>query len=246
LKSHIDARGKLKPKVLFVGRISVRILPIEASMHTSPRNFDIRRSLTSIIAATLLLNACARETPEAALDTAGTRSGSAAGTADTLTAATSSMRLEVDLAARELKVFEGGQQVATHPVAVGSEKWPTKTGEWTITQVIWNPDWTPPDESWAEEREPRESGDPKNPMGAAQLVYDPPRSIHGTNAPSSIGKPVSHGSIRLQNEVILALARRVVEAAGAGKDEAWYTAAQTNRRQKQVVDLPRPVPIRVY
>src|SRR3712207_8091432 len=48
--------------------------------------------------------------------------------------------------------------------AVGSEKWPTKTGEWTITQVVWNPDWTPPDESWAEEREPRESGDPKNPI----------------------------------------------------------------------------------
>src|SRR3712207_3126207 len=119
--------------------------------------------------------------------------------------------------------------------AVGSEKWPTKTGEWTITQVVWNPDGPPPDESWAEEREPRESGDPKNPLGRAQLVYDAPRSIHGTNAPSSIGKPVSHGSIRLPNEVIVRLARDVMEAAGAGKDESWYREAEQNRTQKRVV-----------
>lgn len=216
-------------------------------MHPSPRTFACRRGLAAIIAAAALLSAaCARETPDAAVDTTAPAAGSAAGIAVPADTATSTMRLEVDLAARQLKVFEGGQQVATHPVAVGSEEWPTKTGEWKITQAIWNPDWNPPDESWAEEREPRESGDPKNPMGAAQLVYDPPRSIHGTNVPSSIGKPVSHGSIRLANDVILALARQVVEAAGAGKDDAWYRAAQTNRRQKQVVDLPRPVPIRVY
>ena len=172
--------------------------------------------------------------------------GSTIGAVGSTTAATADMRIEVDVNARQLKVFRGGQQVATHAVAVGSEKWPTQTGEWTIKQVVWNPDWNPPDESWAEEREPRESGDPKNPMGRAQLVYDPPRSIHGTNAPSSIGKAVSHGSIRLPNEVIVELAKDVMEAAGAGKDEAWYRQAQQNRTQKQVVELPRAVPIRVY
>jgi lipoprotein-anchoring transpeptidase ErfK/SrfK len=162
------------------------------------------------------------------------------------TPATADMRIEVDLTARRLHVFEADQRIASHPVAVGSPQWPTKTGDWTITQVVWNPDWIPPDESWAEEREPRKSGDPKNPMGRAQLVYDPPRSIHGTNQPSSIGKPVSHGSIRLSNEVIVQLAREVMESAGAGKDEAWYRQVQQNRTQKHVVDLPRVVPIRVY
>ncbi|MDQ3674359.1 MAG: L,D-transpeptidase [Gemmatimonadota bacterium] len=156
------------------------------------------------------------------------------------------MRIEVDLNARQLHVLKGGARTASHPVAVGSSKWPTRTGEWTITQVVWNPDWNPPDESWAEERLPRESGDPKNPMGRAQLVYDPPRSIHGTNQPTSIGKPVSHGSIRLANAVIVELAKDVMETAGAGKDSVWYRQAQQNRKQKQVVDLPRVVPIRVY
>jgi lipoprotein-anchoring transpeptidase ErfK/SrfK len=157
--------------------------------------------------------------------------------------ATADMRIEVDLNARQLHVIKAEQRIASHPVAVGSAKWPTKTGEWTITQVVWNPDWNPPDESWAEEREPRESGDPKNPLGRVQLVYDPPRSIHGTNQPSSIGKPVSHGSIRLSNDVIVLLARQVMEEAGAGKDETWYSQVRENRTQKQVVDLPRAVPI---
>jgi len=156
------------------------------------------------------------------------------------------MRLEVDLNARQLYVYKGSQRVASHPVAVGSTKWPTQTGEWTVKQVVFNPEWIPPDESWAEEREPRKPGDPKNPLGRAQLVYDAPRSIHGTNVPSSIGKPVSHGSIRLANDVIVALAREVMTAGGAPKDEAWFEAAKTNKSEKQVVDLPNPIPIKVF
>lgn len=156
------------------------------------------------------------------------------------------MRIEVDLAALKLYVIKGGARVETHSVAVGSKEWPTQTGEWKIVQAVFNPEWTPPDESWAEEREPRKPGDPKNPLGVAQLVYDPPRSIHGTNTPSSIGKPVSHGSIRVANDVALHLARAVMEAGGAGKDEAWYANATKNKTEKQIIDLPNPIPIKVY
>jgi L,D-transpeptidase ErfK/SrfK len=203
----------------------------------------------TLAASSFLAVGCAKsDTDEGQVDT--TAQAAATDTAASANGAPApvmaDMRIEVDVNARQLKVFKGGQQIATHAVAVGSEKWPTATGEWTIKQVIFNPDWTPPDESWAEEREPRESGDPKNPLGRAQLVYDAPRSIHGTNQPSSIGKPVSHGSIRLPNEVIVQLAQQVMDAAGAGKDDAWVRQAQQNRTRKQVVDLPRPVPIRVY
>ena len=207
-------------------------------------------SLT-VTATSLMVVACAKsETNERQVDTAAqsTANGTAASgsTAAATAPATADMRIEVDVNARQLHVIKGGQRVASHAVAVGSERWPTATGEWTIKQVVFNPDWVPPDESWAEEREPRESGDPKNPLGRAQLVYDAPRSIHGTNQPSSIGKPVSHGSIRLPNDVIVQLAKDVMEAAGAGKDDAWYRQAQQNRSQKRVVDLPKAVPIRVY
>jgi len=210
----------------------------------------VRACGLTVTATSLIAVACGKsETYEGRLDTAAqsTATGTAASGATAAAApATADMRIEVDVDARQLHVMKGGQRVASHAVAVGSERWPTAKGEWTITQVVFNPDWVPPDESWAEEREPRESGDPKNPLGRAQLVYDAPRSIHGTNQPSSIGKPVSHGSIRLPNSVIVQLAKDVMEAAGAGKDDAWYREAQQNRSQKRVVDLPRAVPIRVY
>jgi lipoprotein-anchoring transpeptidase ErfK/SrfK len=155
------------------------------------------------------------------------------------------MRLEVNLAARELYVYRGGQRVATHPVAVGSEEWPTPTGEWTIGQVIWNPRWIPPQEEWAEDEEEKEPGDPENPLGRAQLVYRAPNSIHGTNAPESLGQAVSHGSIRVSNEVAMDLAREVMEAGGAGRDEGWYRQARENARERHDVSVPNPVPVRV-
>jgi L,D-transpeptidase ErfK/SrfK len=206
--------------------------------------------LATLVFLGFAAGACVKEVDDgarvdtlASATTSDTGALAAAPVADTSAAA---MRIEVDLGARQLSVIEGGTRVASHPVAVGSQQWPTQTGQWTITQVVFNPEWTPPDESWAEEREPRKPGDPKNPLGRIQLVYDPPRSIHGTNQPSSIGKPVSHGSIRVTNDVGELLARQIMLAGGAPKDEAWISRAKANRSEKQVVDLPRPIPIRVF
>ena len=185
-------------------------------------------------------------TSSAPATAAGSTADSASGVLAGDSVALADMRLEVDTRKRELHVYRGDQRVATHAVAVGSPEWPTKTGEWRVRQVVFNPEWVPPDESWAEEREPRKPGDPKNPLGRAQLVYDPPRTIHGTNEPSSIGKNVSHGSIRMNNAEIVALAKRIMAANGAQKDDAWFARAAQQRTEKQVVDLPTPVPIKVF
>jgi len=191
--------------------------------------------------------ATAAAAPAATPAPATTDSSKAGATAATATPTDSNaMRIEVDLTKRQLTVYKGNQVAETHPVAVGSKEWPTQTGEWTIKQVIYNPEWIPPDETWAEEKDPRKPGDPKNPLGMAQLVYDPPRTIHGTDAPSSIGKAVSHGSIRMRNEDIVKLGQEVMAAGGAAKDDAWVQQARKNRTEKQVVDLPHPIPIRVF
>jgi lipoprotein-anchoring transpeptidase ErfK/SrfK len=156
------------------------------------------------------------------------------------------MRIEVDLAARQLHVFRGDEQVATHAVAVGRPEWPTPTGEWTIGQVVWNPRWIPPDQEWAEGEEVSEPGDPDNPLGRAQLVYEAPNSIHGTNAPESIGQAVSHGSIRVTNDVAAQLARQVMEAGGAHRDEAFFERVRDNPAERVDIAIPNPVPIRIY
>jgi lipoprotein-anchoring transpeptidase ErfK/SrfK len=155
------------------------------------------------------------------------------------------VRLEVNLTTRELTVYRGGQAAETHPVAVGSREWPTPTGEWTIGQVVFNPRWVPPAEEWARDETVKEPGDPENPLGHAQLVYSPPNSIHGTNDPESLGQAVSHGSIRVSNEVAMQLARQVMEAGGAQRDESFFQRVRSNRTQREEVSIPNPVPIRV-
>lgn len=214
----------------------------------------------TVALAAMLLASSGCTVSEKPADTAATAAAAAASTpapqqapvpvaVDSMPAVTQSataLRVEVDLAARKLHLYENGAVVASHPVAVGSAKWPTKTGEWTIRQVVFNPEWTPPDESWAEERKPRQPGDPLNPLGHAQLIYDPPRTVHGTNQPASIGKAVSHGSIRMANADIVALGKRILTATGAGKDDAFYARAAQQRTEKHIIDLPTPVPIRVF
>jgi lipoprotein-anchoring transpeptidase ErfK/SrfK len=155
------------------------------------------------------------------------------------------MRLEVSIAARELYVYRNGQRAETHQVAVGTEEWPTRTGEWTIDEVVFNPRWVPPDEEWAEDEDEEEPGAETNPLGRAQLVYDRPRSIHGTNEPGSIGQAVSHGSIRVRNEVALQLARQVMEAAGVENVDERVREGEQNRNREVTVRLPRGIPISV-
>jgi hypothetical protein len=155
------------------------------------------------------------------------------------------MRLEVSLSARELYVYRNGQVAATHGVAVGSSEWPTRTGQWTIDEVVFNPRWVPPDEEWAKDEDEEEPGASTNPLGRAQLVYDRPRSIHGTNEPNSIGQAVSHGSIRVRNEVALQLAREVMEAAGVDRIDERIREAEQNRNREVTIRLDRGIPISV-
>ncbi|HET6764754.1 MAG TPA: L,D-transpeptidase [Longimicrobiaceae bacterium] len=156
------------------------------------------------------------------------------------------LRLEVNIARRRLYVYRGDERIESHPIAVGTKSWPTQTGSWTVGQVVWNPRWIPPrEQSWAEDREGKEPGAPDNPLGRAQLVYDAPRSIHGTNVPETLGTAASHGSIRIANRDAIHLAKLVMEEGGAGKDPAWYKRVQSNRKQRVNVGIPHPIPIRV-
>jgi lipoprotein-anchoring transpeptidase ErfK/SrfK len=154
-------------------------------------------------------------------------------------------RVEVSIQARQVSFYDDSGRVATFPVAVGREEWPTRTGEWEIHRIDFNPDWTPPDEEWAEDREYKEPGHPDNPMGRIRIVYDPPRSIHGTDDTESIGGAESHGSIRIRNEDGFELARLIMAASGDERSEEWWENALGDESEMVSVDLSQPVPIRV-
>jgi lipoprotein-anchoring transpeptidase ErfK/SrfK len=88
----------------------------------------------------------------------------------------------------------------------------TWSGVQTIVRKSEWPDWIPPAQMVARQPYlPRwVGGGPGNPLGARALYLgNTEYRIHGTNDPSSIGKHVSSGCIRLQNADIIDLYNRV-------------------------------------
>lgn len=114
----------------------------------------------------------------------------------------------VNLAALRLFRVDTSGQVTTYPISVGKEGWDTPTGDTKIVEKRKDPTWTVPASIRAQ--------DPKlpavvpagvdNPLGQyAMNLGWPGYLIHGTNHPYSIGRPSSHGCMRLYPEDIQAL-----------------------------------------
>ncbi|WP_423409875.1 L,D-transpeptidase family protein [Heyndrickxia sp. MSNUG] len=97
--------------------------------------------------------------------------------------------ITVSLKNRRLTLYRSGQIVKTYPVGIGKMLTQTPVGEFVIVN--------------------RESN-PGGPYGVMWLSLSKRGyGIHGTNNPSSIGKEVSKGCIRMQNRDVLEVARQV-------------------------------------
>jgi lipoprotein-anchoring transpeptidase ErfK/SrfK len=105
----------------------------------------------------------------------------------------------------------GQGRAIRYGVGVGREGF-TWSGTQTITRKAEWPDWHPPAQMIARQPYlPRfMAGGPGNPLGArAMYLGSSEYRIHGTNDPSTIGKFVSSGCIRLTNEDVADLFSRV-------------------------------------
>ena len=114
----------------------------------------------------------------------------------------------VNLAALRLYHFGDGGQVATYPISVGKEGWDTPTGDTKIIEKRKDPNWTVPASIRAQDAKLPAvvPAGPDNPLGQYAMTLGwPGYLIHGTNHPYSIGRPSSHGCMRLYPEDIQAL-----------------------------------------
>ncbi|HTB01725.1 MAG TPA: L,D-transpeptidase [Bradyrhizobium sp.] len=105
----------------------------------------------------------------------------------------------------------GGGRAIRYGVGVGREGF-TWAGVQTISHKAEWPDWHPPAEMIARQPYlPRfMAGGPGNPLGARAMYLGASEyRIHGTNDPTTIGKFVSSGCIRLTNDDVADLFSRV-------------------------------------
>ncbi|MGN7760190.1 L,D-transpeptidase [Paenibacillus sp. 22594] len=98
-------------------------------------------------------------------------------------------RIITDLSQRMLYLLDNDTVIRGFPVGIGKMLSVSPVGEYTIINKQKNPG---------------------GPFGVFWMGLSKPHyGIHGTNDPSSIGKKVSHGCIRMYNEDVLALAATV-------------------------------------
>ncbi|MGG1679118.1 L,D-transpeptidase family protein [Neobacillus sp. NRS-1170] len=97
--------------------------------------------------------------------------------------------IQISVGKRRLVLYKNGRLVRIFPIAVGRMLTNTPTGEFVIVNRQYNPG-GPFGVLW---------------MSLSKQGY----GIHGTNDPSSIGKAVSHGCVRMYNRDVLQLADMV-------------------------------------
>jgi len=117
----------------------------------------------------------------------------------------------VDTAHTYLYLVLGGGKALRYGIGVGREGF-TWSGTQTITRKAEWPDWIPPAAMIARQPYlPRwVGGGPGNPLGArAMYLGNTDFRIHGTNDPTTIGKHVSSGCIRLANDDVIDLYSRI-------------------------------------
>ena len=117
----------------------------------------------------------------------------------------------IDTAHTFLYLTLGGGKALRYGIGVGREGF-TWSGVQSITRKAEWPDWIPPADMIARQPYlPRwVGGGPGNPLGARALYLgNTDYRIHGTNDPTTIGKHVSSGCIRLRNEDVIDLYSRV-------------------------------------
>jgi len=125
--------------------------------------------------------------------------------------------ITIDVSTNRAYLFRDGELVRSSAAATGSDKvlrkgrrvwwFRTPRGKHTVVRKVIDPVWTKPDWAFVEEGKPVPPHDSpqrkeKGTMGKYALDLGERVMIHGTNDPKSIGRRVSHGCIRLPNDML--------------------------------------------
>ncbi len=155
------------------------------------------------------------------------------------------LSLRADLSARKLTVMRGGEVIKEYDVAVGTPRYPTPRGSYSIQKIVWNPRWVPPDSKWAAGKRPEAPGSARNPMKLVKIFFrEPDYYIHGTAATESLGEAASHGCLRMDPDEAGDLALLLMDNAGVFRDWDWVKGI-LHLGEEHWVRLATPAPLEV-
>jgi murein L,D-transpeptidase YcbB/YkuD len=152
------------------------------------------------------------------------------------------LRIDINIPENRLRVYDGDSLLKTYRVSVGLPGHDTPDGEFTIDHAEWNPWWRPPARDWAKDDHVTPPG-PNNPMGRVKLFFAPYYYIHGSPHVQDLGRPASHGCVRMMNHDVIELARLIHDRNGGSVSGAQITRILAHPGQTQASTIATPVPL---
>jgi len=160
------------------------------------------------------------------------------------------IRITVNVPEFKLILWQDGDQVQTYEIGVGRKEYPIVIGSRKAWEIIWNPEWVPPDSVWVAHMrgvspgEHLEAGDPHNPLGKIKIPLGDGFLIHQAESPRDVGHLVSHGCVRVRLQDLTDLVQKIITARSlpVPADKIAHAMNSTDRLQARL-NPPLPVDI---
>jgi hypothetical protein len=117
-------------------------------------------------------------------------------------------------------------------------------------EILFNPTWTPPDESWVESPNGKvkvgqkiAAGDKLNPLGVLKIPIGEPSLIHGGKSPAKLGTFGSHGCVGLVDRDATDFALRLAQLSGKTLSDSAVASYAKDKESTHDVRLSKPVAI---
>ena len=164
----------------------------------------------------------------------------------TLQPGNSDIHITVNIPAFQLTLWQGNKEVKIYQIGIGRKDFQLPSGLRYGKQIVFNPDWIPPDSEWVQEHdvspgEVVEADDPRNPLGKVKIpIGGGGILIHQAFKPGDIGHLVSHGCVRLVLNELYELIDEIIAAQSLKVSRQQLENAKSNK-DRFVIKLDAPL-----
>jgi lipoprotein-anchoring transpeptidase ErfK/SrfK len=160
------------------------------------------------------------------------------------------IHITVNIPAFQLTLWQGNKEVRTYQIGIGRKDFQLPSGLRYAKQIVFNPDWIPPDSEWVYEHDAApgevvEADDPRNPLGKVKIpIGNGGILIHQAFKPSDIGHLVSHGCVRLILKELYEFIDEIIAAQSLKVSNQQLEHAKQSKDRFQIkLDAPLVVDI---
>ena len=167
-----------------------------------------------------------------------------------LQAGNGDIHITINVPAFQLTFWQGNKEVKLYQIGIGKKEFPLPSGLRYAKQIVFNPEWIPPDSSWVLEHdvtpgEVVDADDPRNPLGKVKIPLGSGGIlIHQAFKPGDIGHLVSHGCARVDLNELYELIDKIVAARSISVSKAQLDQAKTSKDRFSIkLDAPLVVDV---